>query len=102
MDFGRLPPSHEPVAEFATKGNLSSGFFFNQFAAGTAEELFDEVGGVNTAAEVRILHDGLLESRGGLDAGDDEFAQGAVHAVNGFAPVFALDDDFADQVGGMV
>jgi len=61
------------------------------------EELFDEAGGINSAPEIRVLHDGLLEGNGRLDAGDHVFGESAVHAVNGLAAVFAGGDELADH-----
>ena len=37
--------------------------FLDQFPAGAAEELLDEIGGVNAAAEIRVLQNGLLERK---------------------------------------
>lgn len=36
-------------------------FFFDQFASCPTEQLLNEVGGINAAPKIRILHDGLLE-----------------------------------------
>ena len=70
---------------------------FDQLAAGAAEELLDEVGGVNAAAEIRVLQNRLLERNRGLDAGDHVFAQRAAHLVHRFATIFAVGDEFADH-----
>jgi hypothetical protein len=87
------------VAESPTtpQAEIGLSLFLHQFATGAAEELINEIGGVDAAAEVRVLQDGLLEGNGGLDAGDHVFAQGAAHLVHGFTAVFAVGDELADH-----
>ena len=54
-------------------------------------------GGIDAAAEIGVLKNGLLEGDRGLDAGDHVLAQGAAHLVHGFAAVFAEGDELADH-----
>src|SRR5581483_5982180 len=69
----------------------------HETAAGAAQELLDEGGGVDAAAEVRVLQNRLLKGDGGLDAGDHVFAEGATHLVHRFAAVLAVGDELADH-----
>ena len=72
-------------------------FVFEEFAAGAAEEVVDEVGGVDAAFEVGVLEDGELKRDGGFDAFNHKFVEGASHNVHGFGAVFAVGDKFADH-----
>src|SRR5205085_2719527 len=66
-------------------------------AAGAVWELFDEICGINAAAEVGVLEEGELGGDGGFDAGHHVFAERAGHFVHGFAPVFAVGNKFAEE-----
>lgn len=72
-------------------------FVFEEFAAGAAKEVADEVGGVDAAFEVGVLEDGELKGDGGFDALDHKFVKGAGHNVHGFGAIFAISDKFADH-----
>ena len=74
-----------------------SGFLLDEFAAAAAEEFLDEVGGVDAAAEFRVVQDGFLKRDGRLDAGDDVLVEGTVHLVHGVAPVGAVGDELGDH-----
>lgn len=80
---------------FRTGAGLS--LLFDEFAAGAAEEVLDEIGGVHAAAEVRVLQDGLFEGDGGFDSGDHVLAQRAAHFVHGVAPIFTVGNEFSDH-----
>src|SRR2546430_10721134 len=75
-----------------------SGLLLDQLASGAAKELINEVGGVNAAAKVRVLQNGLLEGDGGFDAGDHEFAERAAHFVHGFPAILAGRSEFGSEV----
>src|SRR5208282_226356 len=79
------------------KNERKSGLVFDEFAAGAAQKLVNEAGGIDAAAEVRVLQNRLLKGDGGLDAGDHVFAEGAAHLVHGFAAVLAVGDELADH-----
>src|ERR1044071_6021358 len=74
-----------------------SGLFFNQFAPRATQQLVNEVGRVNPAAEVRVLKNGLFERNGRLDARNYVFTQGAAHSIHGLAAVFAGGDELGNQ-----
>jgi hypothetical protein len=46
---------------------LQLGLFFNEFPSRAAEQLFYKTGGVNAAAEIGVLQNGLLKQYGGAD-----------------------------------
>jgi hypothetical protein len=52
-----------------------SGFVLDQFTTGAAQQLLNETGGIDTAPEIRVLENGLLERDRGFDAGDHVFAK---------------------------
>lgn len=54
-----------PPAEARGAQPAGSGLLLNQLAPAAAEELFDEVGGIDAAPEVEILEDGLAHPSGG-------------------------------------
>src|SRR5437762_1742580 len=73
------------------------GFFFDQLAAGAAQELLDEVGRIDPPAEIRVLQNGLLERDSRFYAGNHVFVESAAHLVHGFTPVSSKSDKFADH-----
>src|SRR5262245_51404986 len=74
-----------------------SGLFFNQLAARSAQQLFDEVRGINAAAEIRILKNGHLKWDGRLHTSYHVLAQRPTHFVHRLTTIFAESDELADH-----
>ena len=55
----------------ASANLLQLGLFLDQFTAASPEKVFNKVGGVNTAAKLRVLQDSSLKRNGGFDSFDD-------------------------------
>ena len=60
---------------------------------GAVEEVRIEIAG----DEVGVGEDALVEGDGGLDTFDDEAAERALHARDGFGAVVAVGDDLGNQ-----
>jgi len=61
------------------------------------QEIFHEAGVEVTGAEGGVAEDFLVHGDGGLDALDDELAEGALHFGDGFGAVVAMDDELGDE-----
>src|SRR6266568_3173495 len=73
------------------------GLLFDQFAPRAPQQVIQEIGRIDAAAEVRVLEDRLFEGNGRFDAGNHVFTERAAHFVHRLAPIPAVGDELADH-----